>query len=98
MAHSDSGACFFTAELACGREELAIRRAELVNCREELASSREGLASCQKELGICREVLERSKWEQAKRMKLRRAEKVALSERKSALRWCISDGLALCLF
>ena len=39
MAHSDSVACFFTAELACGREELAICREELVNGREELASS-----------------------------------------------------------
>ena len=55
-----------------------IRRAELVNSREELASSREELASCRKELGICQEVLERSKWEQAKRMKRRRAEKVVL--------------------
>ena len=44
MAHSDSGACFFTAELACGREELAICREELVNGRAELARSREELA------------------------------------------------------
>ena len=40
MAHSDSGACFFTAELACGREELAICREELASYQEELARSR----------------------------------------------------------
>ena len=52
MAHSDSGACFFTAELACGREELAICREELVNGRAELARSREELAMSQTELGF----------------------------------------------
>ena len=87
MAHSDSGACFFTAELACGREELAICREELVNGRAELARSREELAMSQEELGFYG-----GAWEgPAKRVKRRRAVRKPCasqkSERRSELRF-----------